>query len=548
MRLDSKNGNSLWNVAVGLEITQLDEYESFADLGAGAPVPKDHKKITVHLVFAVKHDGRHKARLVAGGHLTPTPIASVYSGVVSLRALRIVTFLSELNDLNLWATDIGNAYLEAFTDELVVFRAGPEFGPLEGHMLKIVKALYGLKSSGLRWHERLADVLSAMGFQPCKAEPDVWMRRSGDVYEYIASYVDDLAIASKHPEVLLEVLEKVHKFKLKGSGPMTFHLGCDYWRDKHGVLCCAPLKYIDRMIDNYERMYGSKPKHYVSPLEKGDHPELDTSDECGMDETKQFQSLIGSLQWSISLGRFDVGNAVMTLSSFRVNPRKGHLERAKRVVGYLAKMKHGTLRVRTGEPDYSDLPDNEYSWERSVYGDVVELLPLDAPEPLGNPVVHTSYVDANLYHDLLTGRSVTATQHWLNQTLVDWYCKKQDTVESATYGSEFVAARIVTDQNIAMRITLRYLGVPVKGPTRTFGDNESVVNSSSIPHAKLHKRHIMLSFHRVRESIAAKLMTFNFIPGDNNPADILSKAWGYSQVWPTLKPVLFWEGDTLDCD
>ena len=237
----------------------------------------------------------------------------------------------------------------------------------------------------------------------------------------------------------------------------------------------------------------------------------------------------------------------MTLSSFRVNPRKAHLERAKRVVGYLSKMKHGTIRVRTGEPDYSDLPENEYSWEKSVYGNVVELLPTDAPEPLGNPVVHTSYVDANLYHDMLTGRSVTATQHWLNQTPVDWYCEKQDTVESATYGSEFVAARIVTDQNISMRITLRYLGVPVKGPTRTFGDNESVVNSSNIPHAKLHKRQVMLSFHRVREAIAAKLMTFNFISGDNNPSDILSKAWGYTQVWPTLKPVLFWEGDTMDC-
>jgi hypothetical protein len=356
-----------------------------------------------------------------------------------------------------------------------------------------------------------------------------------------------LCLNAKHPEVLLEVLEKVHKFKLKGSGPMTFHLGCDYWRDKHGVLCCAPLKYIDRMIANYERMYGCKPKHYASPLDKGDHPELDTSDECEMDEIKQYQSLIGSLQWAISLGRFDIAAAVMTLSSFRVSPRKGHLDRAKRVVGYLAKMKHGTLRVRTGEPDYSDLPTNEYTWERSVYGNVVELLPTDAPEPLGNPVVHTSYVDANLYHDLLTGRSVTATQHYLNQTLVDWFSKKQDTVESATYGSEFVAARIVTDQNVAMRITLRYLGVPVKGPTHTFGDNESVVNSSSVPHAKLHKRHVMLSFHRVREAIASKLMTFNFIPGDNNPADILSKAWGYSQVWPTLKPVLFWEGDTMDC-
>ena len=120
-------------------------------------------------------------------------------------------------------------------------------------------------------------------------------------------------------------------------------------------------------------------------------------------------------------------------------------------------------------------------------------------------------------------------------------------VRFATYGSEFVAARIVTYQNISMRITLRYLGVPVKGATHTCGDNESVVNSSSVPHAKLHKRHVMLSFHRVREAIASKLMTFNFIPGGNNPADILSKAWGYSQAWPTLKPVLFWEGDTMDC-
>ena len=84
LRLDRKNGNTLWDTAVALEIDQLDEYESFTDLGTGSALPKDHKKITVHLVFAVKHDGRHKARLVAGGHLTPTPIASVYSGVVSL--------------------------------------------------------------------------------------------------------------------------------------------------------------------------------------------------------------------------------------------------------------------------------------------------------------------------------------------------------------------------------------------------------------------------------------------------------------------------------
>ena len=93
------------------------------------------------MVYAVKHDGRHKARLVAGGHLTDTPIDSVYSSVVSLRGVRILTFLSELNDMDLWSTDIGNAYLESYTREKVYIVAGPEFGEREGHTLIITKAL-----------------------------------------------------------------------------------------------------------------------------------------------------------------------------------------------------------------------------------------------------------------------------------------------------------------------------------------------------------------------------------------------------------------------
>ena len=110
----------------------------------------DYKRITVHMVYAVKHDGRRKSRLVAGGHLTDTPIDSVYSSVVSLRGIRILTFIAELNDSEVWCTDIGNAYLESFTKEKVYIRAGPEFGEREGHILIIVRALYGLRSNGLR--------------------------------------------------------------------------------------------------------------------------------------------------------------------------------------------------------------------------------------------------------------------------------------------------------------------------------------------------------------------------------------------------------------
>lgn len=79
-----------------------------------------------------------------------------------------------------------------------------------------------------------------------------------------------------------------------------------------------------------------------------------------------------------------------------------------------------------------------------------------------------------------------------------------------------------------------------------FGDNESVVGSSTKVHAKLHKRHTALSFHRVREAIASGFVTFHFIKGTMNPADILSKHWGHSDVWKLLRPLLFWEGDTAD--
>ena len=201
-RLDEKYGTTRWMDAVVIEMSSLHEYDTFIDKGhkdnidAYKTLP-DFKKIRVHLVFDVKHDGRHKARMVADGHLTNIPLDSVYSGVVTLRGLRMLVFLAELNNLQTWATDIGNVYLKAVTSEKVYIIAGPEFKKLEGNVLVIYKALYGLRTSGLRWHERFADCLREMGFSPCKAEPDIWMRPNGDAYEYIAVYVDDIAMAAK---------------------------------------------------------------------------------------------------------------------------------------------------------------------------------------------------------------------------------------------------------------------------------------------------------------------------------------------------------------
>lgn len=167
------------------------------------------------------------------------------------------------------------------------------------------------------------------------------------------------------------------------------------------------------------------------------------------------------------------------------------------------------------------------------------------PTPKGKPVRTTTNVDANLYHCYVTGRSLTGILHFVNQTPVDWYSKKQNTVETATFGSEFVAARIATEHIIDLRFTLRMLGVPLDGPAWMFGDNESVVKNSSVSQSTLKKRHNALSYHRVREACAAGVMYFIHTPGKTNVADVMTKYLPWCDLKELIGPVLFWKGETL---
>ena len=171
---------------------------------------------------------------------------------------------------------------------------------------------------------------------------------------------------------------------------------------------------------------------------------------------------------------------MMTMYRFREQPRIGHLETIKKIIGYLADFSHGSLRFRLHKPDYSNLPQREYDCQMTDYAGTKQEIPHDIPEPKGKHVTTTTYVDANLHHDQVTGRAVTAYLHLVNETPSHLYTKRQATVETATFGSEFVAARIATDQIIDLRYTLMYLGVPIRSKGYMFGDNKSVVDSASL--------------------------------------------------------------------
>ena len=122
-----------------------------------------------------------------------------------------------------------------------------------------------------------------------------------------------------------------------------------------------------------------------------------------------------------------------------------------------------------------------------MYGNPVEDKPKDPPDPLGKWVTIASYFDANLMHDILSGKACTGIIHFLNKTPIDWYSKKQATSETATYLAEYCACCTCIEQIVDLRNTLRYLGVNLNEKTYVFGDNESMIKSSTIPHARLHK-------------------------------------------------------------
>ena len=94
MKLDQKLGNSLWAEAEEKEFDQINEYRTLRDLGKGGKPPPGYKRMHLYLVHDLKHDGRRKARLVAGGHLNGPPFEIVYLGVISLCGLRLVLFIA----------------------------------------------------------------------------------------------------------------------------------------------------------------------------------------------------------------------------------------------------------------------------------------------------------------------------------------------------------------------------------------------------------------------------------------------------------------------
>ena len=532
--LDQKNKNPYWSDAIKKEMRNV--VVAFNILDSGEKAPIGYSKLGVHMVFDVKLDLTRKARLVADGHLTPDPVDSTYAGVVSRESVRIALTYAALMGLDLWAADVMNAFIQAPTSEKYYIECGPEFGNENRGKKAIVKrALYGMKSSGRDFRNHLRDCMDHMGYKSCLADPDLWMRpakkdNGTEYYEYILLYVDDCLVVSEHPDQALNKLGKYFPLKPGSVGPPKLYLGGKLSRVDlpNGVKAWAvsASKYIQSALRNIEttlKQNGlSLRRGTNSPLPGSYRPECDVTPVCDNSNARLYASLIGILRWLVELGRIDITCEVSMMSSYTAMPREGHLAHVMYIFSYL-KQHHNSRLVL--DPTYPDIDMDKfpkYNWKQ-FYGDIKELIPNNVPRAIGLEFIIRAFVDADFAGDSLTRRSRTGFVVFLNGAPIFWMSKKQSSLETSSFGSEFVAMRQCCEYLRGLRYKLRMMGLPVGNPCFIFGDNQSVLWNTTVPDSMLKKKTASVSYHFVREGVSADEWRTTYINTKENPSDILTK-------------------------
>ena len=317
-------------------------------------------------------------------------------------------------------------------------------------------------------------------------------------------------VSENTESILRNELGRYFHLKEESIGPPTIYLG--------GRVCKVQLEngvwawsfsssqYVQSAVKNVEEYVGKSknshlkiPSKAETPLMTSYRPELDVSPELTPRDSAYYQSLIGILRWIVELGRIDICLEVSMMSSHLAMLRKGHLNQVLHIFAYLHKY-HNTelvydLSDRVVEQDVFERRD----WTSSEFGAVQgkEEVPSNMPEPRGLGFVMRVKVDTDHASDTLTRLSRMGFLVYLICALIYWWSKKQNSVESSSFGSEFIAMKQCCEYVHGLRYKLRMMGISCEDPTFIYGDNQLVLANTTIPDSTLKKKSQSIAYHFV---------------------------------------------------
>ena len=490
-----------WREAMDDEINSLVMMKTWEIV----PRPEDRDTVESKWVYKVKYNAngeiaRYKARLVAKGYtqVNGLDFNETYAPVTHLETIHLLFGLAVEKDWEIRQIDVKTAYLHGDLDEEIYMEAPDGLEIPDGMVLRLRKAIYGLKQAGRQWYLKLKSVLVEMGFKQIINDPHtfVYHQQEGDTTQtlVVPIYVDDLLpVGDKHLADNFET-EIAKYFDVTVVGDASYFLGIRVQRDRDPDSCGLALdqaqfaRTILERRDHDPTRIASTP---LSPLEKL-VPNTDPVENAEKKVVKQYQRDIGSLMYLMLGTRPDLAYAVGKLARFSANPSSEHLRALEHVFAYVNRTKFYCLTYMTS----------------------------------GNPFPH-GYVDADFASDASDRKSISGYTFMIAGGAFSWSSKKQQSITTSTMEAEYQAAHAGSLNALWIRQFFKQIDIPFENPLILHCDNQGAIATAKAEQSHQRSKHIDIKYHSIREHIDRNLISLTYVPSKENLADIFTKSLPY---------------------
>ena len=490
--VDEALGEQCWREAMLSEMESIEANRTWVL----SELPTGHKVIGLKWVFKVKKDPqgkiiKHKARLVAKGYAQRERVdfEEVYAPVARIETVRLMIALAAQKGWQIHHMDVKSAFLNGDLEEEVYVQQPPGFIAKGGSskVLRLKKALYGLRQAPRAWNSRLDKELLKLGFEKNPLEHAVYRRSHKDGYLLVGVYVDDLIITGPSlADIEAFNKEMMRSFSMSDLGLLSYYLGIQVTQ-KGGVITLCQSSYTQKILES-TGMKGCNPC-YV-PMEN--RLKLTKNDKSPPVDKTKYRSVIGSLRYLVNT-RSDIAYSVGIVSRYMEDPRASHWAAVKQILRYLA----GTVN----------------------YGCV--YMKLNKSE---NKL--TGYSDSDLAGDIDDRKSTGGSVFMLGSSLVTWCSQKQRVVALSSCEGEYIASANAACQGIWLSRLLGGL-LSIQTPkVKLLVDNKSAIALSKNPVHHDRSKHIDTRYHFIRECVERGEVEIDHVGTAEQLADILTKALG----------------------
>ena len=480
-----------WRDSVGDEMGAMERNGTWFE----TELPKGKKAVTSMLLFTIKYlangkPERKKTRLVARGYtqVYGEDYLETFAPVAKLHTIRIVLSLAVNLEWDLWQMDVKNAFLQGELEDEVYMRPpkGMEDMVKPGNVLRLKKAIYGLKQSPRAWYHKLSTTLNGRGFVKSEADHTLFTLTSKQGIIVILIYVDDIIITGSDKEGIASTKAFLKAtFDIKDLGELKYFLGIEMCRSKEGLFL-SQRKYTLDLLREVGDLGGRTAK---TPLEEGYKVMREGEiEDKPYEDVKHYRRMVGKLIY-LTITRPDVCFAVNQVSQHMQAPKMHHWNMVERILRYL----------------------------REAPGQGVWMGCNKSTEIVG-------YCDADWAGDRVDRRSTTGYCTFIGGNLVTWKSKKQKVVSCSSAEAEYRAMRKLTSELIWIKGLLKDLGVETTSPITMHCDNQAAIHiaSNSVFHERT--KHIEVDCHKVRQAVEQKVILPCYTRSEDQLADIFTKA------------------------